>query len=112
MRTALTENGARGRTQARARAGIRKHCWPGTVLGSVFVLALLAGCAHRAPSAAQRRDLLLHPENPAWSQRAPDVSHLRFETSKGAFTIEVVRSWSPNGADRFYNLARLGYYDD
>jgi homoserine O-acetyltransferase len=37
---------------------------------------------------------------------------VRFETTKGAFTIEVVRDWAPLGADRFYNLARLGYYND
>ena len=26
--------------------------------------------------------------------------------------LEVVRAWSPHGADRFYTLARSGYYDD
>jgi len=26
--------------------------------------------------------------------------------------IEAHREWSPHGADRFYNLARAGYYDD
>ncbi len=34
------------------------------------------------------------------------------ETTAGYFEIEVHRSWSPHGADRFYELARLGYYDD
>jgi peptidyl-prolyl cis-trans isomerase A (cyclophilin A) len=24
----------------------------------------------------------------------------------------VHRAWSPNGADRFYNLVKIGYYDD
>lgn len=43
---------------------------------------------------------------------APAVSHLRFETTKGSFTLELVRAWGLVGADRFYNLARLGYYDD
>jgi homoserine O-acetyltransferase len=40
------------------------------------------------------------------------VSYLRFETTKGVFVLELVRSWGPIGADRLYNLARLGYYDD
>jgi homoserine O-acetyltransferase len=40
------------------------------------------------------------------------VSHIRFETTKGIFVLELVRAWGPIGADRFYNLARLGYYDD
>lgn len=33
-------------------------------------------------------------------------------TSKGTIVIEVTRDWAPLGADRFYNLARLGYYND
>jgi cyclophilin family peptidyl-prolyl cis-trans isomerase len=37
---------------------------------------------------------------------------VRFETSKGAFVVEVTRAWAPRGADRFYNLVRAGYYDD
>ena len=26
--------------------------------------------------------------------------------------LELIRAWGPIGADRLYNLARLGYYDD
>ena len=33
-------------------------------------------------------------------------------TSKGDFVIVVHRGWAPLGADRFYNLVRLGFYDD
>jgi cyclophilin family peptidyl-prolyl cis-trans isomerase len=40
------------------------------------------------------------------------VSRLRFETTKGVFVLELTREWGPIGADRLYNLARLGYYDD
>jgi peptidyl-prolyl cis-trans isomerase A (cyclophilin A) len=28
------------------------------------------------------------------------------------FTIKVTRSWAPNGADRFYNLVRAGFFTD
>ncbi|UCG76155.1 MAG: peptidylprolyl isomerase [Gemmatimonadota bacterium] len=45
------------------------------------------------------------------NQTAPDVFQALFETSKGDFTVEVVREWAPNGADRFYNLVRNGFYD-
>jgi homoserine O-acetyltransferase len=55
---------------------------------------------------------LLHPEHPEWRRPAPAVSRLRFETTKGVFVLEVIRDWGPIGADRLYNLARLGYYDD
>jgi peptidyl-prolyl cis-trans isomerase A (cyclophilin A) len=46
------------------------------------------------------------------TQRAPDVFGARFKTSNGVFVIEVHRDWSPNGADRFYNLVKMGVYDD
>jgi peptidyl-prolyl cis-trans isomerase A (cyclophilin A) len=46
------------------------------------------------------------------TQRAPDVFQARFATSNGVFVIEVHRDWAPNGADRFYNLVKLGVYDD
>ena len=45
-------------------------------------------------------------------ETAPPVFHTHFETSKGDFTIEVHREWSPNGADRFYNLVSAGFFDD
>jgi peptidyl-prolyl cis-trans isomerase A (cyclophilin A) len=28
------------------------------------------------------------------------------------FVVEVQRAWAPNGADRFYNLVKNGYYDN
>lgn len=58
------------------------------------------------------RTLLLDPTRPEWSRRSPPVWYARFETSKGAFVVECVREDAPNGSDRFYNLVRLGYYDD
>jgi cyclophilin family peptidyl-prolyl cis-trans isomerase len=70
-------------------------------------------CAHHAaPAAGGRADILLDPANVEWTRRAPAVSRLRFETSKGPFVLELVRANGPLGADRLYNLARLGYYDD
>jgi len=43
---------------------------------------------------------------------APGTYRVKLETTKGDIVIEVNRSWAPNGADRFYNLVRIGYYDD
>jgi homoserine O-acetyltransferase len=82
-----------------------------------FLLVISAGlvaCARgrTTPTPAERRALLLDPSNPEWRRPAPPVSHLRFETSKGVFVLELDRAWGPIGADRLYNLARLGYYDD
>jgi peptidyl-prolyl cis-trans isomerase A (cyclophilin A) len=46
------------------------------------------------------------------NQHASDVYRARFATSKGDFVVEVHRDWAPNGADRFYNLVRAGYFND
>jgi peptidyl-prolyl cis-trans isomerase A (cyclophilin A) len=43
---------------------------------------------------------------------APDTFKAQFDTTKGKFTVEVTRSLSPNGADRFYNLVKSGYFTD
>ena len=53
---------------------------------------------------------LLTPEKATLT--APASYKAKFSTTKGDFTIEVHRDWAPNGADRFYNLLKLGYYDD
>jgi peptidyl-prolyl cis-trans isomerase A (cyclophilin A) len=34
------------------------------------------------------------------------------ETSKGPVIIKVHRDWAPRGADRFYHLVQLGFFDD
>lgn len=44
--------------------------------------------------------------------RAPESFKARFNTTKGTFTVEVTRSLAPNGADRFYNLVKSGYFTD
>jgi peptidyl-prolyl cis-trans isomerase A (cyclophilin A) len=46
------------------------------------------------------------------TDKAPDTFKAQFDTTKGKFTIEVTRSLSPNGADRFYNLVKSGYFTD
>ncbi|MSU58172.1 MAG: peptidylprolyl isomerase [Pedosphaera sp.] len=46
------------------------------------------------------------------TEKAPDSFKAQFDTTKGKFTITVTRSSSPNGADRFYNLVRSGYFKD
>ncbi len=60
---------------------------------------------------AQDPRLLLKPDDPKINERAPDVVHLRFETTKGIFRMEMRREWAPHGVDRFYNLVRHGYYN-
>ncbi len=44
------------------------------------------------------------------TERAPAVFKARFTTTKGDFVVEAHRDWAPNGADRLYNLVKLGYF--
>jgi len=48
----------------------------------------------------------------ALKEQAPAVYRVDFDTSKGPFVVEVHREWAPNGADRFYNLVKNGFYND
>ena len=51
-------------------------------------------------------------KNPsALKERAPAIYKVNFDTSAGVFEVEVHTDWAPNGADRFYNLVKNGYYD-
>jgi peptidyl-prolyl cis-trans isomerase A (cyclophilin A) len=51
--------------------------------------------------------------NPAsLTEKAPATYKVKFDTSKGTFVVEVHRDWAPNGADRFYNLVKNGFYND
>ena len=44
--------------------------------------------------------------------QAPEVFLADFTTTKGDFVVEVHRAWAQHGADRFFNLIKLGFYDD
>ena len=51
--------------------------------------------------------------NPAaLTAKAPDVFDVKFTTSVGDFVVEAHRAWAPLGADRFYNLAKNGFFDN
>jgi peptidyl-prolyl cis-trans isomerase A (cyclophilin A) len=63
-----------------------------------------------AGAAGERNSALLDPS--LAQEKAPDKFKARFTTTQGDFVIEVTRDWAPNGADRFYNLVKIGYFDD
>jgi peptidyl-prolyl cis-trans isomerase A (cyclophilin A) len=63
-----------------------------------------------APSAAPIDPALLDPS--AAKATAPARFKVKFATTKGDFVVEVTRAWAPLGADRFYNLVKLGFFTD
>jgi peptidyl-prolyl cis-trans isomerase A (cyclophilin A) len=78
-------------------------------LGIVAVGLGIAAVGTRAAPPAPN-EALLHPAN--LNQMAPETYRAKFETTRGDFVIEVTRAWAPNGADRFFNLVKNGFYDD
>ncbi|MEM1034428.1 MAG: peptidylprolyl isomerase, partial [Myxococcota bacterium] len=46
------------------------------------------------------------------TEKAPDTFRAKFETTVGDFTVACTRAHAPFGADRFYNLVRIGFFDD
>jgi peptidyl-prolyl cis-trans isomerase A (cyclophilin A) len=45
------------------------------------------------------------------TEHAPDVYKVNLDTSKGPVVIEVHRDWAPFGADHFYSLVKIRYFD-
>lgn len=64
-----------------------------------------------APPSGGAEGAIPSPDDPAMSRAAPESFRVRLETSEGNFVVLVRRDWAPNGADRFYNLVRHGFYD-
>src|SRR5712691_2139463 len=74
-----------------------------SILTLAVILTLFA-----APALAQSS-----LSNPAsLREQAPATYKAKFDTSKGVFVVQVTRAWAPQGADRFYNLVKNGFYDD
>jgi peptidyl-prolyl cis-trans isomerase A (cyclophilin A) len=69
-------------------------------------LAFVLVCSSPAPSRAAP------PTPAAATATAPAVYKVKVATTKGDFVVEVHRDWAPRGADRFYNLVKLGFFTD
>jgi len=51
--------------------------------------------------------------NPSLAKaKAPGQFRVKFQTTKGDFIVAVTRDSAPLAADRFYNLVRMGFYND
>ena len=79
------------------------------IIGRSLVSLVLLLAASATPAFSQSANL----SNPAsLREPAPAQYKARFDTTKGVFVIDVQRNWAPNGADRFYNLVKNGYFDN
>src|SRR5438552_11727068 len=73
--------------------------------GALMMLAAASLLAAQAPNAALKNPAAL-------KEMAPAMFKVNFDTSAGTFEVEVHRDWAPNGADRFYNLVKNGFFDN
>jgi peptidyl-prolyl cis-trans isomerase A (cyclophilin A) len=73
-------------------------------------LAALAAALTLTAAPALAQDALSNPA--ALTEKAPATFKAKFDTSKGVFVVQVNRDWAPNGADRFYNLVKNGFFDN
>lgn len=69
----------------------------GALLATVTLLVLSTGCGGKKK---------------VESEQAPPQYKVRLQTTKGDVVILVHRDWSPLGADHFYELTKMGFYND
>jgi len=86
----------------------------GRRMGALFACALLLLATSSSPGLVGdgAKDDLKHPCRTAMRQRAPHKFSVRFPTNYGTFVATCERARAPVWADRVYNLAQHGYYDD
>ncbi len=73
-------------------------------------LIILTACG--SDSGKINKEALMEPKSDEMKLEAPEQFSVTFETSAGSFEITINRDWAPNGADRFYNLVKNGYYNE
>jgi peptidyl-prolyl cis-trans isomerase A (cyclophilin A) len=75
--------------------------------------AALAALVMPVAAQAQVNPNLAKLRNPAaLKETAPAAYKVKFDTTAGAFVVQVHRDWAPLGADRFYNMVKNGFFDD
>ena len=102
-------------------------------IGLALLLALSVGCdksakpasgdakagGEEAPAAKKKPEAqvpeiknpkLLEPFDA--TEQAPELYKVKLETTKGDVLLEIHRDWAPRGADRFYNLVKLGFFEE
>ena len=81
----------------------------GVWLAVSALLLPVIGASAQGLTEAKKMEALKNPA--ALKDKAPAQFKAKFETTKGDFVVDVTRAWSPNGADRFYNLVKYGFFD-
>lgn len=92
---------------------------------AILVLGCTLGCTNKQPAGAADAKAGATPTAAAQAsggspalldpslakEQAPATYRVRLETTKGNVVLELHRDWSPEGADRFYNLVKAGFFE-
>lgn len=84
---------------------MRAMCYTGRLRFAIPVAILVLAACGPAPERKQEA-----PKKRA-VRTMPDVYKVRFATTKGPFVVEVHKQWAPLGAERFWRLVDLGFFD-
>lgn len=91
---------------------------------AILTLGCTLGCTNKQPAgsdAAKKAETapvaaptggspaLLDPS--LAKETAPAEYRVKLETTKGPVVIAVHRKWAPQGADRFYNMVKAGFFE-
>lgn len=69
------------------------------LITALLFVAILVGCGQKYQS--------------KWAgKQAPETFDAKFETTKGDFTAQFQRDWSPEAVDRVYQLIKSDFYTD
>jgi peptidyl-prolyl cis-trans isomerase A (cyclophilin A) len=79
--------------------------WP------LLVLSLVVACRSEPSGSSSSASKPGLPGPESANAQAPAMYKAKFQTTKGDFVVEVNRASAPHGADRFYNLVKIGFFD-
>ena len=80
--------------------------WVRILIIIIFLPAFIYSCLSKKSQAS-----LPFPNTINITTKTPDSFLVKFETTKGDFTMKARRYWSPVGTERFYQLVTNHFYD-
>jgi homoserine O-acetyltransferase len=98
--------------QRERRVGVRLDMTRFVLLWVFIAVTTLLVAASQGLGPEERSRALHDPHDSLWSQPAPSMYRVRIETTKGIILLDVTRALAPRGADRFYHLVQVGFYDN
>src|SRR5262249_54646663 len=102
-RLAMDLDTGRGRVGTRVT---RRWATATTALSTLAMTLLVVACSEKPKSGADTGTAQAKP----LVGPAPDSFRVAFTTTRGDFVVQVNRAWSPQGADRFYDLVGQHFF--